>query len=102
MEVSEQDYLSDLQTRIGELIDGKPLEVLQLKRARTARSAQIERVDNEILAELSVTEVFERRLAQEEWSSDDQLKKRGRIQAQFQQVLASVEESLIQGVEDKE
>jgi DNA repair protein SbcD/Mre11 len=102
VEVSEQDYLSDLQTRIGELIDGKPLEVLQLKRARTARSAQIERVDNEILAELSVTEVFERRLAQEEWSSDDQLQKRGRIQAQFQQVLASVEESLIQGVEDKE
>jgi DNA repair protein SbcD/Mre11 len=102
VEVSEQDYLSDLQTRIGELIDGQPLEVLQLKRARTARSAQIERVDNEILAELSVTEVFERRLAQEEWSSDDQLQKRGRIQAQFQQVLACVEESLIQGVEDKE
>jgi DNA repair protein SbcD/Mre11 len=100
VEVSEQDYLSDLQTRIGELIEGKPLEVLQLKRARTARSAQIERIDNEILAELSVTEVFERRLAQEEWSRDDQLQKRDRIQAQFQQVLARVEESLIQGVED--
>ncbi|WP_445945287.1 exonuclease subunit SbcD [Shewanella sp.] len=101
VEVSEQDYLSDLQTRIGELIDGKPIEVLQLKRARTARSAQIERIDNEILAELSVTEVFERRLAQEEWSTDPQLQTRGRIKAQFQQVLASVEESLIQGVEDK-
>ncbi|MBB1270305.1 exonuclease subunit SbcD [Shewanella sp. SR44-3] len=101
VEVSEQDYLSDLQTRIGELIDGKPIEVLQLKRARTARSAQIERIDNEILAELSVTEVFERRLAQEEWSTDPQLQTRGRIKAQFQQVLANVEESLIQGVEDK-
>jgi len=94
IEVSGQDYLSDLQSRIADMTQGKAIEVLQLKRARSQRQQQINQLDNETLSELSVAEVFARRLAQEQFDSEDQQALLGRIKQRFSQVVAEVESEL--------
>jgi exonuclease SbcD len=91
IEVSQQDYLSDLQSRIGDLTQDKAVEVLQLKRARSQRQQQIKQLDNETLSELSVTEVFGRRLAQEQFDTLDQQAQLSRIKQCFNQVVDEVE-----------
>src|SRR5690554_299125 len=73
IEVATQDYLNDLQRRIQGLTADLPVEVLLLRRERRARSVALEQVAGETLAELSVEEVFERRLAQESWDSEIEL-----------------------------
>ncbi|WP_343553635.1 exonuclease subunit SbcD [Pantoea sp.] len=66
IEITTQEYLSDLQRRIEALTEHLPVEVLLVRRSREQRSRNLERLDNETLSELKVEEVFARRLAQEE------------------------------------
>ena len=96
IEVSEQDYLSDLQSRIVEMTQHKAVEVLQLKRARANRKAAMKINQNETLSELSVKEVFQRRLMQEQF--DDEAFKQ-RIMTKFDQLQQEVE--LAQQAENK-
>lgn len=88
IEVTEQDYLSDLQSRIVDMTQHKAVEVLQLKRARANRKAAMQINQNETLSELSVKEVFQRRLMQEQF--DDQAAKE-RIIRKFDQIHQIVE-----------
>jgi len=90
IEVSTQDYLNDLQRRIQELTSGLPVEVLLLRRERRARVAALEQVAGETLAELTVEEVFERRLSQESWESDEDQARLERLRQAFRQVVAQV------------
>ncbi|MBP2170108.1 exonuclease SbcD [Erwinia toletana] len=69
IEIVTADYLSDIQRRIQELTADLPVEVVLLRRSREQRDKVIARQNNETLSELSVEEVFSRRLAQEQ-SSD--------------------------------
>lgn len=62
IEVHQQEYLSDLQHRLEALTDGLPVEVLLLRRKREAQHRAITREENETLRELTVNEVFARRL----------------------------------------
>lgn len=66
VEVCGDDYLSDLQPRVQQLVDGLPVEVLRIRRQRSAGTVALERDSRETLQELSVREVFARRLALEE------------------------------------
>lgn len=66
VEVEGDDYLSDLQNRVQALCEGKPVELLRVRRQRQGRQAALIREAQETLAELSIEEVFERRLALEE------------------------------------
>lgn len=65
IEVATQDYLSDIQRRIQALTAELPVEVVLLRRSKEQRSNSIERQEKETLNELSVADVFERRLALE-------------------------------------
>lgn len=65
IEVTTQEYLSDLQRRVETLTRDLPVEVLLVRRSREQRNRAIERLSNETLSELKVEEVFERRLVQE-------------------------------------
>ncbi|OWF71361.1 exonuclease subunit SbcD [Yersinia frederiksenii] len=65
IEVATQDYLTDIQRRIQALAADLPVEVVLLRRSKEQRNNLIERQEKETLNELSVTEVFERRLALE-------------------------------------
>ncbi|CQH37855.1 exonuclease subunit SbcD [Yersinia enterocolitica] len=65
IEVATQDYLTDVQRRIQALAAELPVEVVLLRRSKEQRNNSIERQEKETLNELSVTDVFERRLALE-------------------------------------
>ncbi|MGB0468821.1 MAG: exonuclease subunit SbcD [Pontibacterium sp.] len=90
IEVETQDYLNDLQQRIQQMTADLNLEVLQLRRSRSNRQAQIERQEKETLDELSPRDVFEQRLAQESFSSDPETQRLGRIRTVFDQILEEV------------
>ncbi|WP_065649980.1 exonuclease subunit SbcD [Pantoea eucrina] len=65
IEITTQEYLTDLQRRIEQLTATLPVEVLLVRRSRTLRQRSLEQLTNETLSELKVEEVFARRLAQE-------------------------------------
>jgi exonuclease SbcD len=87
IEVSTQDYLNDLQQRIQTMIEDLPLEVLLLRRERKQTLHSIESETKETLQELSPKDVFERRLALEDWQDDTQAAKKIRITQAFDEVL---------------
>ncbi|MGV3345942.1 exonuclease subunit SbcD [Enterobacteriaceae bacterium LUAb1] len=72
IEVTTQSWLSDLQQRIESLTEGLPVEVLRLRRQRETHGTISAQSQNETLAELSVSEVFSRRLALAEQLDDAQ------------------------------
>lgn len=90
IEVETQDYLTDLQNRIQQLTKDLNVEVLQLRRARPKRQPQIERIDKEVLAELVPGDVFERRLEQEEFITEEDQQRKERLRTLFNQTLVQV------------
>lgn len=90
IEVDTQDYLNDLQQRIQAMTAEMNVEVLQLRRARSNRQAQIEQQEKETLAELTPEEVFERRLAQESFDSEGEQARLQRIRTRFRDIMEEV------------
>ncbi|KAB7898144.1 exonuclease subunit SbcD [Rouxiella sp. S1S-2] len=88
IEVATQDYLSDIQRRIQNLTDPLPVEVVLLRRSKEQRLQGLLQQEKETLKELSVNEVFERRLAQENAPEEG---RQQRIRTLFSQVLEQVE-----------
>lgn len=87
IEVATQDYLSDIQRRIQTLTADLPVEVVLLRRSKEQRISSIEQQEKETLSELSVSEVFERRLAQE---TDPDEPRQARMRTLFAQVVSQV------------
>lgn len=88
IEVATQDYLSDIQRRIQLLADELPVEVVLLRRSKEQRRQAIAQQDKETLNELSVNEVFERRLAQETELPET---RQQRMRQMFRQVVDAVQ-----------
>lgn len=88
IEIVTQSWLNDLQRRIQELTETLPVEVVLLRRSREQRDSIIHRENNETLSELSVEEVFQRRLAAEE----EDPARITRATLLFSQTLADLEE----------
>jgi exonuclease SbcD len=65
VQVSTDDYLSDLHLRIAALCEGLPVEVLRIRRERGNAVAALQGQARETLDELSVEEVFAQRLGSE-------------------------------------
>ncbi len=89
IEITTQEYLSDLQRRIEQLTDALPVEVLLVRRSRDQRQRSLARLENETLSELKVEEVFARRLALEEQLEDGQ---RAQLTQLFRSTLATLED----------
>lgn len=87
IEVATQDYLSDIQRRIQQMTEALPVEVLLLRRSKEQRRLAIAQQDKETLNELSVDDVFERRLALE--PEIDEARQQ-RIRLLFQQAVANL------------
>ncbi len=87
IEVATQDYLSDIQRRIQALTAELPVEVVLLRRSKEQRINSIEQQEKETLSELTVGEVFERRLAQEQ---DPDEPRQARMRTLFTQVVEQV------------
>lgn len=90
IEVETQDYLSDLQERIQSMTEAMNVEVLQLKRARSGRTVRTEQREKETLAELTVEDVFERRLALESFESEAEQQRLARLRQSFKQIAEAV------------
>jgi len=90
IEVDTQDYLSDLQTRIQTMTAEMNVEVLQLKRARHGNAVRTEQQAKETLAELTVEEVFERRLALESFETEAEQQRLSRLRESFRQIAEAV------------
>ena len=86
IEIVTDDWLSELQRRIQQLTETLPVEVVLLRRSREQRERVIARQNNETLSELSVEEVFARRLALEEGEPE----RLARAEALFAQTLEAV------------
>ncbi|GGO75666.1 nuclease SbcCD subunit D [Marinobacterium nitratireducens] len=89
VEVETDDYLSDLQLRVQELLADLPVEILRIRRKRAGAAASLQTQARETLQELSVDEVFRRRLALEEL--DDVT--RARLSVAFENLRAELDES---------
>lgn len=87
IEVATQDYLSDIQRRIQALTADLPVEVVLLRRSKEQRINRIEQQEKETLSELSVSDVFERRLALE---PDPDEPRQARMRTLFAQVVEQV------------
>lgn len=88
IEVSTRDYLSDIQTRIQELTQSPLFEVIVLRRARKQRQALMQN-EKEILTELTVYDVFERRLAQHQFETEED---KTRLTTLFKQAVEMAEQ----------
>ncbi|MEQ1975326.1 exonuclease subunit SbcD [Xenorhabdus sp. SGI240] len=87
IEVATQDYLHDIQKRIQALSEGLPVEIILLRRSKSARQRSLSEQHKETLTELSVDEVFERRLALAEI---DDLAQKQRLTTLFKQTLDDI------------
>ncbi|PWQ95366.1 exonuclease subunit SbcD [Leucothrix arctica] len=90
IEVETQDYLDDLQQRVQAMTADMNVEILQLRRARTGRQAQITQEAKETLNELSVEDVFERRLALETFETKSDQQRLARIRETFGEIVEVV------------
>ena len=90
IEVTTEEFLSDLQRRIEALTAELPVEVLLLRRSREQRQHSLAQLKNETLSELKVEEVFARRIALAE---DIDEARQARLSDLFRSTLASLEES---------
>ncbi|MFT6897609.1 MAG: exonuclease SbcD [Paraglaciecola sp.] len=95
LEVDSQDYLPDLQQRIQNMTQGLNVEVLQLRRSRNERRQLLNQMHNETLAELSPSDVFEKRLAMETFDTDEDQEKAQvtlkEVRQRFSQIWSEVE-----------
>ncbi len=85
--VRADDYLPDLQTRIVALCEGLPVEVLRIRRERGNAMTGLQSQTRETLDELSVEEVFARRLQQEQLDEGDAQ----RLQGLYREVLEGLQ-----------
>ena len=82
IEIATDEYLHDSQRHIQQITENLPVEVVLLRRSR-------DQSHKETLSELSVEEVFERRLAQEETTEERSL----RLRTLFAQTVADLHDT---------
>lgn len=88
IEISTDEYLSDMQRKIQDLAADLPVEILLIRRSRAQRERFLTNPLKETLSELSAEDVFERRLGQETFDDEHA----NRLRALFTQTLASLHE----------
>ena len=88
IEITSDEYLHDIQRKIQAIADDLPVDVLLVRRSREQRQRILASLERETLSELSVEEVFQRRLALETLEEPQQQ----RLHALFNDTLQSLGE----------
>lgn len=83
IEVISRRYLNDVQCKIQQLVETLPVEVVLLRRSKDLTRPSMQRQQRETLSELTVSEVFERRLALDEPQNDNDQQRQQRIRNLF-------------------
>ncbi|CAI3806066.1 exonuclease subunit SbcD [Rheinheimera sp. MM224] len=82
-------YLSDLQSQVQQQLDGLPVDLLKLRRARQVAVGSLTAEQQESLHEMTPDLVLERRLAAEELTDSE----KAEFQLMLQQVVAQLEQT---------
>ena len=90
--VRQDDHLPDLPARVQQMTEGLPLEVLRVRRERSAPRGGLVAQGRETLDELSPQDVFARRLLQEQ-SLPDAL--RAALHERYRSVVADVQQASV-------
>jgi len=90
VEITSTGYLQDMSQRITELTKDTPLEVLLVRRSKEARQKMSQNSSQITLNELTVDEVFEARVANENWQETDELERKERLTTLFHQYVDKV------------
>lgn len=88
IEITSDEYLHDIQRKIQVITDDLPVDVLLVRRSREQRQRILASLERETLSELSVEEVFQRRLSLETLEEEQQQ----RLHALFNDTLQSLGE----------
>ena len=88
IEIVSDDFLHDMQRQIVAMTENLPVEVILLRRNREQREQAIARLETETLSELSVADVFERRLQSEALEDDEA----ARLRTLFAQTLETMQQ----------
>jgi exonuclease SbcD len=94
IEINSAEYLQDLTPRIEELVKELPVEVLLVRRSKKSRQAMPESQKKITLNELSLSEVFETRLLQENWQTEVEINQKIRLEKMFAQTVEQVQEQV--------
>lgn len=86
--INADDYLSDLQSRIEQIIVGLPVEILRIRRERANAAAHLQGSASETLDELSPDEVFGQRLAAETLEEPLQTQ----LQQRYRRIVSALQE----------
>ncbi|OED49271.1 exonuclease subunit SbcD [Endozoicomonas sp. (ex Bugula neritina AB1)] len=88
IEIITDDYLSDLQARVEQLIEKYHVELLRVRKKREKNSNLTASDNRETLSELKVNDVFMQRIQDEELSND----KASLLENAFNEILSDIEE----------
>jgi len=94
IEINSAEYLHDLSARIETLIEDFPVEILLIRRSKKARDLMPNQQKKITLNELTLEEVFESRLANEPWETEEQQARKIRITQLFQKAAQQAKEEL--------
>lgn len=94
IEINSAEYLQDLSPRIETLVKELPVEVLLVRRSKKSRKSMPESQKKITLNELSLSDVFETRLLQENWQTEREVTQKDRLEKLFAQTLEQVQEQI--------
>lgn len=83
IEIISPHYLNNVQRQIQQLVESLPVEIVLLRRSKDLARQSIQRQERETLSELTVNEVFERRLALDDPQNDGDSQRQHRIRNLF-------------------
>ncbi|MDT0605239.1 exonuclease subunit SbcD [Thalassotalea castellviae] len=91
IEIESADYLADLSHKIEQITQAYPVDVLLTRRTKKARKSMITSEAKVTLDELKVADVFQTRLAEETWLSDEEIARKQRVNELFLTTVSQVE-----------
>lgn len=100
IEIQSSGYLQDVQSRIENIVQDLPIDVLLVRRSKQTRQLLAESQQHETLNELSVDDVFESRLQQETWPTQEDEQRKTRLATLFKSFVEKV--TLDKNPEDEE
>jgi len=93
IEIESAGYLQDLTARINQIIEDLPVEVLLVRRSKKSRELMPASQKKITLNELTLEDVFETRMAQENWQTEDEIARKKRMSILFKQAIEQVKSS---------
>lgn len=98
IEVITDDYLTDLHSRVEQMAEALPVEILLLRRQRKRGTRAIESDNNKTLNELNAYEVFDKRLALESFETTEDKTRLERIKETFSEVEKQASQKVREGL----